>query len=85
MKLISDFVIITKADEHYLNITRKCNNSYEQKVRQGVTDDLDQPTRLTYFIPTCLAGTLVTLFFKDKELPNKATSQVLTRKLTFKC
>lgn len=85
MNLISDYVIITKADKHYLNITRKSNNRCEQNVGQGITDDLDQPTRLTYFIPKCRAGTLVTSFFKDKELPNKATSQVLTRKLTFKC
>ena len=47
----SDYVIITKADKHYLNITRKSNNRCEQNVRQGVTDNLDQPTRLTYFIP----------------------------------
>jgi len=26
MKLTSDYVNITKADEHYLNITRKSNN-----------------------------------------------------------
>ena len=50
-KLISDYVNITKADKHYLNITRKSNNRCEQNVRQGVTDNLDQPTRLTYFIP----------------------------------
>lgn len=49
MKLISDYVIITKADKHYLNVRRKNKNSCEQNVRQGVTDDLDQPTRLTYF------------------------------------
>ena len=50
MNLISDYVIITKADEHYLNITRKSNNRCEQNVRQGVTDNLDQPTRLTYIL-----------------------------------